>query len=467
MNISSKNIALKIITLINLIILTIFLLVARDFIILISVTSILIIFCALSLFIALTHYRIINIIYNLELTLFYLIMLFLALELSYMVVPGKFPPALRAYLAQDNIQQVRRNVVEYLQENPFVKFKPECRVRSQGYRGAEDQFAYEWTTDRHGFKNPDNLRGKTEVDSIAVGDSFTEGMGVDTENIWPALLTMAGSLTYNLGVQGYAPTQFAGVYHLYGDKYHHKHVLLGYVSGTYVREHSFLDKNQAAEKRQYEGGIGSIAAADQGSEIRYTTRSVTVAIFMLLRNGFHNWYDQKKVDIAEQHKNNSHNYYLARYQAEINNVLNDADLILGINNNSPEWQSTLQAFESIIQEAKRNGADVILIYFPSRGDMYFEKSTGSKLPEHCLNKTETRALARFCREKQVIFLDFSPIIAYYVNNLPDGSAPDQYPYLEIDGHLSKAGHRLVANTLLKLLQDTTSQTKGSFFNKSN
>ena len=40
--------------------------------------------------------------------------------------------------------------VDFLQEVPFVKFKPNVNVRSQRFRG--NDFTYEWQTDALGFK---------------------------------------------------------------------------------------------------------------------------------------------------------------------------------------------------------------------------------------------------------------------------------------------------------------------------
>ena len=53
------------------------------------------------------------------------------------------------------------------------------------------------------------------VKLVALGDSFTEGMGVETANTWTSLLSEKGITTYNFGVQGYSPSQILGIYKMY------------------------------------------------------------------------------------------------------------------------------------------------------------------------------------------------------------------------------------------------------------
>ena len=71
--------------------------------------------------------------------------------------------------------------IEMLNKQPYVKFKSNVKVRSQGNRG--NDFIYTWLTDSKGYKNLINEENLS-YDYIALGDSFTEGMGVSTEHTW-------------------------------------------------------------------------------------------------------------------------------------------------------------------------------------------------------------------------------------------------------------------------------------------
>lgn len=104
-------------------------------------------------------------------------------------------------IASENISSV-----EFLDRLPYVKFKPNVYVLSQGYRG--DDFTYEWFTDDFGFKNKNLDLIETNFDFIALGESFTEGMGVTIDNTWTSIIKKKSNLKiYNAGVQGYSPSQ--------------------------------------------------------------------------------------------------------------------------------------------------------------------------------------------------------------------------------------------------------------------
>ena len=129
--------------------------------------------------------------------------------------------------------------VEFLDESPFVKFKGNTLITSQGYRG--EDFTYNWTTDDFGFKNLNSLLEEASVDFIALGDSFTEGMGNSISNTWPSKVQKLNSFKiYNAGVQGYAATQMQGAYDLLKTKVTHDGIIIGALPTIYTREQKFV-----------------------------------------------------------------------------------------------------------------------------------------------------------------------------------------------------------------------------------
>lgn len=63
-----------------------------------------------------------------------------------------------------------------------------------------------FTIDQRGFRNKKALQ---KADIVVIGDSFTEGIFVDDEKTWPALLAQKTQLqVYNLGVSGAHPTHY-------------------------------------------------------------------------------------------------------------------------------------------------------------------------------------------------------------------------------------------------------------------
>jgi hypothetical protein len=378
---------------------------------------------------------------NLQVVLFTVILLFLCLEIL-KFFPNVLPLSLRNYLITDGTKIVK--VVEYLNESPYAKFKPGVVVRSQGYRGSDKQFVYEWKTDRLGFKNPDNiLDGKEPIQVVVIGDSFAEGMGVATEDTFSSLLSQQGYLTYNLGVQGYAPKQMEGSFRLYGLNLQPKYVIVAYCSTIYRREPAFFDEQAVIRQRKMTGGISSIDNSEK-IEIREKTSHLTTAIFLLVRNLYRSSMNniRNAENMVKTLKNRfDNNYLLSTYSYEILEVDNEKYNSQEVKQ-LPEWKSTVQSILNVKKMADQIGAKVIVIILPHRGSMYYTKATGKPLPDNTILAVETSLLKELCKEQNMVFLDPSNRIENYVNKLTD-EQKELYPYLELDGHMSKYGHQLL------------------------
>lgn len=58
--------------------------------------------------------------------------------------------------------------------------------------------------DKRGFRNPLAL---DHAEVVMLGDSHTYGTGVESDQTWPALVGAFGTVTYNMGFSGWAPSQ--------------------------------------------------------------------------------------------------------------------------------------------------------------------------------------------------------------------------------------------------------------------
>jgi len=119
---------------------------------------------------------------------------------------------------------------------------------------------------------------------------------------------------------------------------------------------------------------------------------------------------------------------------------------------SREWNKTLESFLNIKKMADEIGAKTILIFFPQRGNMYYEKATGNKLPIDNYEALESRCLRSFADKEGIFYIDTSEIIINYVNSLDTEAKLNFYPYLEMDGHLSAAGNKLIADELYSYIK---------------
>jgi len=377
--------------------------------------------------------------------------LLLGLEGVWRLAPGLFPGWVRDRVQERNVDSVRREVVEYLDSSPFVKFRANTLVRSQGFRGTEAEFAYEWGTDRRGFKNLPEVAALDQVEIVAVGDSFTEGMGVKTEEVWPTLLTRAAHPTYNLGVQGFAPIQLAGAFRRYGVSLKPRIVLIGYCEGMFAREEAFQDLEAARRGRRFTGAIQQFV--DQ--EIRQQRRFVTT---MLVEAGYF-WFASGVTAFKDLFRPHGPPAPLAfpidpafqRYATEIAYVAGSPVRSLPIRERRKAWRDTLDAFLDIRDRGRAVGARTVLLYLPGRGAMYYERATGRPLPQEAFVRLEASALEQFAAANEMAFVDTSSRILRHVASLDARAPQGEYPYLKLDGHMSPRGHALVAEVVLTAL----------------
>ena len=237
---------------------------------------------------------------NLQFSISIIFILFLLTEFTYVINPNIFPKDIRMWVDKNKYNYSK--VTEELDELPFVKFKSNALLRTNYYRGTASQFSYEWISDKYGFKNTKEIAEKEFLKAIAIGDSFTEGMGVDTDKTYTSLLSSEGILTYNLGVQGYSLSQSLGTLKKFSNNFNYEYILLSYCKGTYPREKIINEYIQSKdiEKNKLTGGIADFNNADRNPEVRFRAYYVTSGIWLytsFLRKSLKNIF-QKKIEIS-------------------------------------------------------------------------------------------------------------------------------------------------------------------------
>ena len=405
----------------------------------------------LSIFTFRSRFLIFTSLYNFQISLFSIICLFFLLEIVYKINPSFLPQQLTNYLSSEDIREIRKTKVEYLNESPYVRFKPNTIITSQGWRGSQDQFVYDWKTDKNGFKNLDKISNLSKVDIVALGNSFTEGMGVAIEKVWPSLLKSKGYSAYNLGVQGYAPIQLLGSLKKYGIQLKPNYIIIGYTAYSYSREQTFFDEKKAIEEKRFTGGIQSVVDAELANnieEIKIQARYIFSALWLITKRIRYNTknfiYSLSYLDITLSDQ--KFNLYKNEVLSIKKNVTNE--LILSNSNN---WKSTIKAFKKIIDISDSIDAKIILLTFPPRSVVYFERATGEKLPKIYSEKIELKLLQEFTDENKILFINPKNRLINYVNNLENNFDVKSLPYLEIDGHLSNVGHELIAEEVIRVI----------------
>ncbi|GBF48810.1 hypothetical protein LPTSP4_03100 [Leptospira ryugenii] len=290
-------------------------------------------------------------------------------------------------------------------------------------------------------------------------------MGVKLEETYPYLLNRKGLKTYNLGVQGSAPVQWLGYFRKFGIQMKPKLVLIGYLPTVYERESIFFHRTN----QELPSAIGRIAKRNRRFEIRNQVHFVTTAIIYYttsiilpdLLNQYGNIAcmvdprlsdDPRCLSNTQVEGNTEFTIpYFSRYKSEYDRVkkLDDPNIII----NSREWKSMLDQFLLVKRESDKIGAKVYIIFFPHREIVYFERALNKPLPSPNFSSVEEEHLQRFAVENNIFFLNSIPIFREYIKTVDSKTPLENYPFLTVDGHLSKLGNSLLADFIFNNIKD--------------
>ena len=396
-----------------------------------------ILFLALISFVSIFTIKFKNILFKIinkfQLSLFSIIIVFFLFEIIYLINPNILPSDLKIWM---NRGDEKISLVEYLDKSPFVKFKSNVIVKVRFYRGSTQQFQYSWETDSKGFKNKNSIANLSKVDGIAIGSSWTEGMGVSIDDTYPSILSSKGYITYNLGVQGYSTSQMKGSLEKYGIDLKPKFIVAVYTMETYDRERFFLDDKKNII---YPGGIGHIESAQINSEIRNQGKFIFSALWLMTKN--------LRNIVIKKFKYSSIELVDKKFEP-----YKDLTVISNYNSfpkDSRSWNATLKAFRDINKISNQIGAKLILLYIPRRTVVYYERTMTKRIPKNIFN--ESNLLENFALKNNIIYIDPTYKLINYVNNLPENFTLKSLPYLEVDGHMNRIGYEIISEAIIAKL----------------
>ena len=354
----------------------------------------------------------------------------IALELFFYLKPNLLPKNISMWIG-DRQEKNRPIETELLNENPFIKFKANTKIKIQNFTARSDQFEYEWLTDKNGFKNTSEIANLGKYKIVAIGDSFTEGYGVSVEDSFPSILNEKGYPSYNLGVQAYAVTQSKGALEKFGLKLNPEIIFLLYLNGTSNRE-TFFTNDKLTKKT----GIFNYRNLEARPENRNQAKYFTSALWIYLK-------------FARDYVGNFSfiNYFKSdffQFYPEIASASKMSKL------NTQEMSLLTKQFLEIKKIADKNNSKFILSYIEGRSINYYERATSKK--PHPSSFDERDFIKKFSEENNIKFIDFGVPIRNYVNNLPEDFKISDLPYLKRDAHLSKIGNEIIAETIIKYIK---------------
>ncbi len=397
---------------------------------------------------------------NLQISILCFVVLIFLAQTLYALSPAIYPRFITNLIETRSQREMKGKVVEFLDHSPFAKPKPNVLIHVPGDYGnsSEFDFEYEWVTDQRGYKNSPEIAIKDQFDVIALGDSFTEGMGVKTQETWVSQLNRVGIRAYSLGVQGYAPSQMSGTFKQFGSPLNPKLVIIGYLGGIYDRE-ALLMKDDATIVREktLPSAIGRLVKNDLGNgrEFRQQFKFISSAALFVIADGLLRLYRSHfdplysndprfildKLMVADEVISIGP---MQRYKQEMQDALRKTSSREKLESR-PEWQKTLVSFKEIATIAKQQGAKTLLVMFYNRGPIYLNKATGKNLEANYADYVERNLLREFTLANGLLFLDTEATLKDSLKEIGETTNISQYPYLKYDGHLSKKGNEIVAN----------------------
>ena len=308
-----------------------------------------------------------------------------------------------------------------------------------------------WKSDRYGFRNRDELWEKEKLDIILLGDSFTNGSCVESnQNISGNLIKNHSKKIINLGISGTGPLDQYAILKEYTKNLNAKYLILIFYEGNDYRSLNLTKKMQPILYKYLENdGFSQNLISKQ----------------KIIDENLKNLINQKEIEAA---KNNYKNYDLKVNIFDYFNFsnfykfTNIRNLASGIIVNKFETVAELRIFSNnhiknktfsiIIDKLKEYGrsknSELILVYMPSV-ERYGKEY--NKISRIRLNKLDYiyKSITEIFKDKNVRYIDLK-------KDLFDKNVDQRYLFpLELSGygHLSKRGYFEVSKVIYNFLYE--------------
>ena len=255
---------------------------------------------------------------------------------------------------------------------------------------------------------------------VAVGDSFTFGMGVEHEATWVARLTnLARREIINLSVPGWGPQQYTRAVERYGTSLSPKIFFYGIYSNDFE---DVLLFDQWIRDPAYKQALESFLR----------TNSVAFNLWRLSGTNSNGGVEDIHLSGLDVKFNSQ------RLKTVLNNQRS---------NFASAWSLTKREIELAMDYSQRAAATFVLLYLPSKEEAYWnlikEKEISLKSFDDGTEIFRTHIL-EFCKTRQIACLDLTLA-------LRTRAAQGVKLYFPHDAHWTEAGNRIVAEEIFGFL----------------
>jgi lysophospholipase L1-like esterase len=294
---------------------------------------------------------------------------------------------------------------------------------------SDDDFAFTFTTDEHGFRNPSPWPERADI--IVLGDSMAFGYGVDDDEAWTAVLAeqLPSHRIINLGLMGAAPQQYFRIYERFGQALQPDLILFCLFPGNDVgdagRFDEWLKAGADSDYRKWRHDENtehtSVARRLRG----LLTQSYVVNLLRDARKKAFAQVSGRTVDFADG----------SRLQLAPAVYAGNESLIQP---GHPNFRLVLDIAQRTRALAEQNGSHLLVLLIPTKEEVYLPLIEESPPP----------GIAPFVaafEEAGIPYLDLTP-------PLQARARQGERLFFEVDGHPNAAGYRLMADVVLDYLR---------------
>jgi GDSL-like Lipase/Acylhydrolase family len=299
--------------------------------------------------------------------------------------------------------------------------------------------------DGYGFRNP--WPWPTQSDIVTVGDSLAFGHGVEDEQTWPAIIarSLPSNRVINLGLSGAGAQQYLRVYETFGIKLQPKVLLVGFfvrndfwddalfdrwlrsgVGGNYMVWRNFGRPRRVSFSLQRP--LGSIMDVLRWNHALFSRSSYLYTLLLHVRGAVQKWRPAE-VRIFEFSDGGRMELFPGDF----------ANTTAGAQPDRREFHLVLQALQRIHSIARANGTHVLVIFQPSKEEVYLPL-LGEALPD------PARPLKTELEKHRIDYLELTPAFRRRAE-------AGEKLFFEVDGHPNARGYALIADLVLSHLKD--------------
>ena len=295
------------------------------------------------------------------------------------------------------------------------------------FERANGDFAFTYTTDEHGFRNPAPWPERAEI--VVLGDSMAFGYGVDDDAAWTALLAdqLPGLRIVNLGLIGAAPQQYLRIYKTFGRGLRPDLVLFCLFPGNDLADAvQFQAWLQSGSPGNYDEWRRSPRPDAAQTGIRNLLDQIYVATFLrYARQSLGSRLGGRTIEFADGGQ-----LQLAPAVYARNEILTQPD--------HDSFRLVLDAVEQTRALAEETGSQFLVVLVPTKEEVYLPLLDQEPPPA-------TAPFAARFEQDGLPYLDLTP-------PFQAAAREGERLFFEVDGHPNAAGYRLIAEVVLDHLR---------------